>query len=360
MVEELIRHNRLAVDTESNSLHSYRDRVCLIQFSASRHDYLVDPLALTDLSPLETIFSNQGIEKIFHAADYDTYGLYRDFGFTIENLFDTMIAARTLGYTSLGLGSLLAEKFGLDLDKRHQKADWARRPLPPEQIDYARLDTHYLFQLRDALYVELQERGRWELAREDFVRCCHTNIHNGDRRERWERINGHQELSPRQQTILHELCLARERMAEKLDRPVFKVAGDHLLLETARLAPSTFDGLVEIGFTEKQLHRVGRSLLEAIQRGESAPLVQRTETERPPEAVLNRLQRLKLWRKNTAQALEVESDVILPRSVMQAIAEQNPRNWHDLAGIMADLPWRFDQYGRGILSALGVLETAQS
>ena len=143
MVADLKRQTRIAVDTEANSLHAYHERVCLIQFSTSEVDYLVDPLVVANLSPLEEIFSTHKIEKVFHAVDYDVYGLNRDYGFTINNLFDTMIAARTLGYTSLGLGNLLNEKFGIELNKRFQKADWGQRPLPDDLIDYARLDTAF-------------------------------------------------------------------------------------------------------------------------------------------------------------------------------------------------------------------------
>jgi ribonuclease D len=352
LAKELQQQTRIAVDTEANSLHAYHERVCLIQFSTASTDYLVDPLSITNLSPLEPIFASPKIEKIFHAVDYDVYGLNRDYGFTINNLFDTMIAARTLGYTSLGLGNLLKEKFGIELNKRFQKADWGQRPLPEDLIDYARLDTHYLIGLRDELERELREHGRWELAHEDFVRASQVNGHNGDPRERWQRISGQQDLTRRQQTILHELCLARERIAEKLDRPLFKVIGDHHLLLLAQNTPQKLTELTEMGLSERQIHRIGRPMLEAIQRGQNSSLVRATEIDRLPESVLNRLQHLKAWRKQTAIELKVESDVILPRITMQTIAERNPRSFDELASIMRESPWRLAHYGEGILNAL--------
>lgn len=352
MVADLKCQTRIAVDTEANSLHAYHERVCLIQFSTSETDYLVDPLTVANLSPLEEIFATPDIEKVFHAVDYDVYGLNRDYGFTISNLFDTMIAARTLGYTSLGLGNLLNEKFGIELNKRFQKADWGQRPLPDDLIDYARLDTHYLLDLRDTLERELHEKGRWELAREDFTRASQVNGHNGDPRERWQRISGQQDLTRRQQTILHELCLVRERIAEKLDRPLFKVINDNQLLALAINGPQKMSELAEIGLSERQIHRLGRAMLEAIQRGQIAPLVHATEMDRTPEAVLTRLQRLKAWRKQTAGEMQVESDVILSRVTMQSIAEKNPHTEQELAEIMRESPWRLAQYGADILVAL--------
>src|SRR5512147_3175156 len=166
MVADLAGQTRLAVDTESNSLHAYREQVCLIQFSTRKTDYVIDPLVFDDLSSLGPIFENPRIEKVFHAAEYDLICLRRDFDFEFASLFDTMHAARVLGYPAVGLDTLLNSKFKIQTDKRHQKANWAKRPLTTEQIHYARLDTHYLFDLRDVLEKELREKGRLEFARE--------------------------------------------------------------------------------------------------------------------------------------------------------------------------------------------------
>ena len=172
MMDDLVTQSRVAVDTESNSLHAFREQVCLIQITSTNADYLIDPLELRDLKLLAPIFSNPRIEKVFHAAEYDLICLRRDFGFSFANLFDTMHAARVLGYPAVGLDRLLGDKFNIQMDKRHQKANWAARPLSKEQIHYARLDTHYLFNLRDALEQELREKKRWEFAKDDFMRAC--------------------------------------------------------------------------------------------------------------------------------------------------------------------------------------------
>ena len=169
MVKDLSRQSLVAVDTESNSLYAYQEQVCLIQFSTLDQDYLVDPLALKDLSPLGEIFSNPNIEKVFHAAEYDLICLKRDFDFTFENLFDTMIAGRILGRDAVGLGSMLQQAFDIKVDKRYQKANWGKRPLPREYTDYARLDTHFLIPLRNSMKEELVKIDRWELAEEDLT-----------------------------------------------------------------------------------------------------------------------------------------------------------------------------------------------
>lgn len=347
---------RIAVDTESNSLHAYRERVCLVQFSTPQTDYLVDPLSLPDLSALAPLFADPAIEKIFHAAEYDVLCLHRDFGFTFANLFDTMLAARILGYKAIGLGSLLKEKFELELDKRYQKADWGQRPLPPMLSDYARLDTHHLFGLRHLLDAELRERGRNILAHEDFARLCHPVTNNGEKnhRPRWERVSGNQDLTQRELTVLNELANCREKAAEKMSRPVFKVLSDQQLVALAQHAPETWDDLPKAGLSKRQIQIIGSQVLAATRRGKEAPLVSRQPTDRPDEAVIHRIERLKQWRKKTADKLGVESDVVLPRVHLTSIAERFPKTREELQPLMKDTPWRFETYNREILKSLGI------
>ena len=354
MVADLSAQSRIAVDTESNSLHAYREQVCLMQFSTPKKDYVVDPLAFEDHGPLAPIFNNPRIEKIFHAAEYDLICLRRDFGFKFSSLFDTMHAARVLGYQYVGLDNLLAEKFQVRMDKRHQKADWAERPLRPAQIDYARLDTHYLFDLRDLLEAELQEKERLELAREDFVRACEGEVTRGKLNgSSWKRFAARKDVSARELTILSELCASRDQIAEKMNRPPFKVIGDTMLLEIARSQPEKDVDLGGIGLSPKQIDLWGRELLAATKRGADAPLVKWEQARRPNDAALKRLDKLKTWRKRLAQEMGVESDIILPRVYLNILAEKPPKSIGELESIMADSPWRFSHYGAQIHGLLG-------
>jgi ribonuclease D len=354
MVAELSAQSCIAVDTESNSLHAYRERVCLIQFSTHKKDYVVDPLVLQDLSALAPLFANPKIEKIFHAAEYDLLCLKRDYGFEFANLFDTMQAARILGYAFVGLDNLLAEKFGIKIDKRHQKADWGARPLTSAQVDYARFDTHYLFQLRDVMEGELREKGRWELALEDFALACKV----GEPKEKnngaaWKRFAGRKDLSTRELTIVSELCVCRDRIAEKLDRPVFKVISDDILLDIARKLPEKDVDLAGIGLSTKQINLWGEDILAATKRGVEAPLVKREQAKRPSDALLRRLEKLKVWRKKLAKEMSVESDIILPKTYLNVLAETPPKNLQELEVAMKESPTRFDKYGTEIYRLIG-------
>ncbi|MCC6500104.1 MAG: ribonuclease D [Anaerolineales bacterium] len=354
LLTDLSAAPRIAVDTESNSLHAYRERVCLIQFSTPKQDYVVDPFVFGDLSLLAPVFKNPQIEKNFHAAEYDLICLKRDYGFALSNLFDTMQAARVLGYPAVGLDTLLAEKFQIKMDKRHQKANWGTRPLTHAQIDYARQDTHYLFALRDLLEAELREKGRWELALEDFARACRVE----DTREKqngasWKRFGARKGVSLRELTILSELCHSRDRIAEKLDRPPFKVIDDNLLLEIAKNLPEKDVDLAGVGLSPRQIHLWGGEMLAAARRGAAAPLVKLDQPKRPSDAVLKRLEKLKGWRKKVAQESQVESDIVLPKVYLGAFAENPPKTLQELEAAMRDSPWRFNTYGAQILGLFG-------
>ncbi len=349
-VADLNQQSRIAVDTESNSLHAYRERVCLIQFSTPLTDYLVDPLALDDLGVLGSIFADPKIEKVFHAAEYDLLCLRRDYGFKFENLFDTMQAGRILGRRLAGLDRLIEEKFNIKVNKRFQKADWGARPLSRDLMLYARLDTHFLLPLRDMLKTELEEKGLWPLAQEDFRMACRANSAKPKAElPGWSRFSNRKDLTLRDLTVLNELLVFREQIAARLDRPPFKVLEDSRLLEIAKTRPSTVEEL-EVELTSRQIQNWGKPVLEAIQRGMKNPPVKRQPPERPDEAYLKRLDKLKRWRKKVAAAMNVESDVVLPRALLVAVAERGPQS---IEKVMEYSPWRREHFGAQILKVLG-------
>jgi ribonuclease D len=356
MCLELPGHPRIAVDTESNSLFAYRERVCLIQFSTPASDFLVDPLSIADLSSLGGVFSDAGIEKVFHAAEYDLICLGRDFSFTCANLFDTRVASRTLGRTLDGLGDLLEEELGIHLDKRHQRANWGQRPLPAELLDYARLDTRYLLPLRDRLAAALQAAGREEEAREECERLALVRpAPNGFDPQGFWRLTNARRLPGHQAAILREVYLWREETARREDRPPFKIMGDKTLLQIAEGAPRSPEDLSQIaGMTAGQIRRYGRPVLSAVQKGKKEPPPQPPASEPVGESFLTRHEALRAWRKRTAERRKVESDVILPRDVVVEIARLGPTSLEDLRRIMGPLQWRFRAYGPEILRALGV------
>jgi ribonuclease D len=354
LAANLAGQRRIAVDTESNSLYAYRERVCLIQFSAKNSDYLVDPLAISDMSCLAPIFADAKIEKVFHAAEYDVLCLKRDYGFKLSNLFDTRIASRTLGRKRSGLGDILAEEFQVEINKRFQRANWGKRPLSTELLDYARLDTHFLLPLRERLAKELRTAGRWEEALEacEAVKLVEPEPATFDPQGFW-RIAHARQLKPEQAAVLRQLYLLRDKHAQRLDRPAFKVLGDRTLLAIAQELPKSLAGLGKLpGMTSGQVHRYGKEVLEAIQRGRTGPRPKPPSNTRVEEVVMSRYQTLREWRMRVAKTRQVESDIVLPRDLVWDIAHGAPRDRKALKELMGPYEWRFRMYADDILHLL--------
>jgi len=150
----------IAVDVEADSMYHFKEKVCLIQMATANVNVVIDPFVIKDLSALNPIFKRKDIQKIFHGADYDVRSLYRDFTISINNLFDTELASRFLGFPGTGLEAVLKKKFAITLDKKFQRKDWSKRPLPREMIAYAAEDARYLLPLARDLKAELKEKGR--------------------------------------------------------------------------------------------------------------------------------------------------------------------------------------------------------
>lgn len=352
MLADLRASPIIAVDTESNSLFAYREQVCLIQFSTETLDYLLDPLALRDLSALGPIFADPAVEKVFHAGEYDLICLKRDYGFSFANLFDTMLAVRILGRAAVGLASVLEAEFGVKLNKRFQRANWGQRPLSAEMLDYARWDSHYLIALRHKLRAELEAAGRLELADEDFKHLCRVTLPeaNGDC---WLRAAGGHEITPRQAAVLNELCAYREQRAKQANLPVFKVLSNDALFALACAEPLTREDLAAAGILNQRLQeRHAAGLLEAVKRGIQAAPLHRPRRSRPAQAYIDRIEALRNWRKEKGKELGVESDVVLPRDLMEALALAGPRTMAELSELMADFPWRLRQYGGELLEQM--------
>jgi ribonuclease D len=355
LMEALKLQPRVAVDTESDSLYAYPEKVCLIQFSFPAADFLLDPLAFEDLGVLGPFFSNPKVEKVLHGAEYDVAVLKRDFGFSIINLFDTRVAARTLGVRHNSLEALLSQFLELDLDKRYQRANWGKRPLPADMLDYARLDTHFLLPLRDRLMERLNSLGRLEEALEacEYLAGLEPHDHTFDPQGFW-RINGAQHLPGQQLAVLRELYLLREQMARRLDRPPFKVLGDRTLLAISQATPRGFDDLRTLpGMTERQLKRYGDEILRAVVRGRRSPTPRRPQHHRPDEAVVERYERLRRWRKREARERQVDSDIILPREMLWDIAYRTPKTRKQLGELLHPLHLRAERYGDEILAVIG-------
>jgi ribonuclease D len=219
---------------------------------------------------------------------------------------------------------------------------------------YARMDTHYLSKLKDILEGELRSKGLMDLALEDFNLVSHTEPHLPENNEItcWKAA-GAARITPRQAAILQELCHYRDQQARKFDLPHFKVLSNDLLLELCLEAPHSSEELAAVpGLSARLRQRHATGLLAAIEKGETVLPVTRPPRPQVDPLFLKRLDNLKKWRKAQAARLEVESDVVLPREIMERIASASPRELTELQKLMAEIPWRYNQYGNVILEVI--------
>jgi ribonuclease D len=347
------RVGEVAVDSESNALYAYQERICLIQLAVPGAEYIVDPLAGLDLAPLGEAMADPAIQKVFHAATQDIAGLKRDLGWHFANLFDTMWAARILGWEQLGLASILQEKFGAFSDKHFQRHNWGLRPLLPEALAYARMDVRYLLALRDLQQVDLRRAGREEEAAElfgDLVQTPPAVPAYGP--ESFWRVKGVYDLEEQDRAVLWELYLWRDGVAQRRSRPPFKVLSDTMLTVLAETRPHSLRQLAAVGLKDHQVQRYGKALLAAVARGEHGPVPHPQRRPRHDDAVLARYDALRTWRLRTATARGVSSDVILSGDSLWSLAERNPATLAEMEEIEDLGPWRRRTYGPAILRLL--------
>jgi ribonuclease D len=349
----------VAVDTEAASFHRFVDRIYLIQLSTRRETSIIDPLTVGDIGPLGSILADPGVEVVFHDADYDLRILDRDYRVRARRLFDTRIAAQFLGEPAIGLAALLEKYLGVRLDKKYQRADWSRRPLPPDMLDYAATDTRHLPALRDRLRAALEKRGRLHWAAEEFVRLEQLRwtpvAANGDS---YLRIKGARLLSRRGLALLRELVHWRDAVAAELDRASFRVVVNEALLAAAEAAPRTLEALGAVrGMSARMVEQRGEGLLAAIERGlavpeKELPRFPRGERRRADPDFETRVERLKGARNLAAQRLELDPGVLCPKGTLEAVARSRPRSREELLAIPEVRTWQVEALGEPFLESL--------
>lgn len=346
-----------AADTEAAGYHRYSDEICLIQLSTRQKTWVVDPLALDDIEPLREPLATPDVEVVFHDADFDLRLLHRDYGFTVGGLFDTKIAAELLGEPKLGLASLLEAYVGITIPKKYQRADWARRPLPDDMIQYAAEDTRHLPELRDALREKLERAGRLHWAEEEF-RLREQTLWQDDDSDAF-RIKGSHRLERRHLAVLREVYEWRDRIARERDRAPFRVIGNDALLGVAQALPRSRAELGSVkGVADSHARRYGGALLDAVRRALDRPETEWPERPpRPPRRARDpeideRVDRLRGVRDRTADSLELPRGQVLPRHQMETLARERPGSVEELQAVDGVRQWQIEVMGQDLLDAL--------
>jgi ribonuclease D len=272
LAEQARRDGRFGLDTEFVSERRYRPLLCLVQVVVGDRIEILDPLGDLDPTPLAELLADPDIEVVLHAGRQDVAILKRGWNTEFTNIFDTQVAAGFAGYgAQSGYDSLVRSLLGVSAKGAEGFSRWDRRPLTPEQIEYARADVEHLLPMADALQDRLRESGRIEWAREE-CRALERATDERTPEEQFARLPRVRRLGKRQRAVALTLVDWRQRLAQQIDRPASSVLPDHVLVEVARRQPDSRRGLEEVrGMPSQTFQRWHRELLEAVARGREAP-----------------------------------------------------------------------------------------
>ncbi len=348
----------LAVDLEGDSLHSYKEKICLIQVTDSKQDYIIDPLKINDLRPILELLEDDQILKVMHGADFDIVSLKRDYNTVIHNVFDTLIAAQFLGYLKFSLSHLVREHFGFELEKEYQKHDWSSRPLYEEHLSYARGDTHFLI----ALYEILNRKLKCSSFEDAVLEECELLTQkewNGKKNDgadflRMKRISN---FKVKQLQVLRKIYNWREELAAKANVPSFKIFGHIPLVLLASCMPENKADLKEVlgttyGFiTERYGSKILKLVQEGIEDNEPLPKLPKKKKIRPHGQVANITAQIRQWREEK-QKKGLLPVYLLSNQQIKEIALTFPKTREELEESLAMREWQKKRYIEELLSIL--------
>jgi ribonuclease D len=320
--------------------------------------FVIDPLSVKNLSPLQSIFADKGVRKIFHGADYDVRSLYRDFKIRIENLFDTELACRFLGMERTSLEKVVFTYFGERLDKKYQKKDWSKRPLPEAMLEYAAKDARYLVPLAKIISRELRQKQRQAWVAEECELLSRVRPAEGMQSPLYLNFKGAGRLKPRNLALLEKLLRFRMQLAERLDKPLFKILGNRPLMVIAGKAPASLEALTKSqALSARQAERFGREIVGMARQirqlpENELPAYPKRKAVRRRAVVTQRINALKNWKEEKADRLELDPALILNKAQLFGIADANPPDMNTLRAENHLKKWQIREFGREILAVL--------
>ena len=348
----------IGVDLEADSMYHFKEKVCLIQIATRHTTAVIDPLQIKNLSVLNPVFRRPDIQKIFHGADYDVRSLYRDFKISANNLFDTELACRFLGYRESGLEAVLKKRFKVHLNKKYQRKDWSKRPLPKEMIAYAAKDVRYLVPLAKGLHQELKHKDRLSWVEEECTYLSKVRAANTDSGPLFPGFKGAGKLGPRGLAVLEELLQLRKKNARQQDRPLFRIIGNKSILALAEIRPQNLNKLqkTEVLGT-KQFDRYGKEVIAAINKAlriptKDLPKYPRKTAPHVPAIVAKRVKELRAWRDNLAKQLQIDPAIICTKALISAIGVQRPLTTSSLLKMKELKNWQATEFGSDIIEIL--------
>ncbi len=360
-VSRISQEKILAVDLEADSMFHFQEKVCLLQMAGNGENVVIDPLEVNDLSALAPMFKDKDVCKVFHGSDYDVRSLYRDFSIEINNLFDTQLASMFMGQRETSLGAVVCNRFGIQLDKRYQKKDWSQRPLPDGMIEYAASDVYHLIPLARMLMNELEEKGRLDWVKEECDYLSEVRPMENGSDPLFLRFRGAGRLPRRNLAALEGLLQYRRELAEKKDRPLFKVISNTALLKIATEMAQTPQAMEAARcLSAKQIRIYGKPLSAIVKKANALaekdlPTYPRKRRPSVSPRVPERIKIIKAWRDRLADGLGLDPALLFNKALMTAIAVKKPADLQALRNVEGIRNWQVKAFGKEVLTVLSAL-----
>ncbi|MCK5101121.1 MAG: HRDC domain-containing protein [Desulfobacteraceae bacterium] len=348
----------IAVDLEADSMHHFKEKVCLIQIAGTKSACVLDPLRVNDFSKLKILMEDENIEKVFHGSDFDIRSLDREYKIRVNNLFDSEIACKFLGAKERGLAALLKKYFKVNQDKKFQKKDWSQRPLPDEMISYSIVDVLYLIELAQILKQKLNDKRRLEWAKEEFLRQTQVR-YEGNRSEYYfMKFKGAGKMDRKTLAVLESLLAMRVKIAEKRDLPLFKVLGAGEITQIAFTKPLTLNQLQTTrALSKRQQSMYGELCINAVNKAlgldeEKMPLYPKNNALRLNNIEHKRIKLLKKMREKKGEDLMLEQGFLINNALITKLAVKNPLTKEELGSIQQIRKWQIEALSDDILKVL--------
>jgi ribonuclease D len=329
VANRLQKQKIIGVDLEADSLYHFKEKVCLIQIAAEDINIVIDPFQIKDLSALKPLFKDRDIQKIFHGAMDET-----------------------------SLEAVLKRWFNVSLNKKYQRKDWSKRPLPEEMIAYAAEDARYLVPLAQRLVAKLKQKNRLAWLVEECEHLSNVRPTANDTQPLFLHFKGAGELDPRSLAILEALLQFRKQIARKKDKPLFKIIQNNSLLNLAIEKPQSLEHIeTTAALSPNQINMYGQHIINTIRTAMKLPSGTWPKYPRKKAPVVRpdvgkRVKAIRDWRNRRAKMLKIDPALLFTNALISAIAVQNPIDIKALSKINDMKRWQKKEFGKDVIHIL--------
>lgn len=356
LCEEARNAPAIALDTEFVRTRTYYPQLGLLQLFDGQRVALIDPLGITDWSPMQALLQNSEVTKYLHAGSEDLEVFLHEYGVMPQPFIDTQILASFCGRPgSWGFAAMVEEFTGLKLDKSESRTDWLARPLTERQCDYAAADVWYLLPVAHQLLAETDRAGWLSAALDECELMKNRRQDILDPDEAWRDITNAWQLRPRQLACLQLLAAWRLRKARDRDMAVNFVVREEHLWAVARYMPGSLGELDSLGLSGSEIRFHGKTLLSLVEKAQAIA------EEALPEPLLN-LMDMPGYRKVFKDIKTMVQDISVAKGLSAELLASRRQinqllNWHWKLKTSALLPelisgWRGELMSEPLLALL--------